>query len=194
MPLHLTAFVFGQLRRLVENRAADVELADVEAAGQLAGPLSAEAGWSQDQGAVGVSPHQQLLDYEAGLDGFAETDPVGEQQPGRLTTKDGKRRLQLVGEQVDPGRRGGLEGIARRVVTGQCTERPVPGRAPHDAEVGGSVKTDRSIEGKEQASTKAPVGSIDAIQMGRFAVDVRRQPGDAPAVSSSTHQIPGLKP
>jgi hypothetical protein len=56
------------------------------------------------------------------------------------------------------------------------------------------VKTNRSIEGKEQGAAKAAVGSVDAVQMERFAVDVRRQPGDAPAVSSSTNQIPGLKP
>ena len=101
-----------------QKRPVDDGRGDVEAAGQLTGPLIAEAGWGQDQGAVGVSSHQQLFEHEAGLNGFAETDLVGEQQPGRLATKDGKRRLQLVSEQVDPGRGGGLEGIVRRVVTG----------------------------------------------------------------------------
>ena len=91
------------------------------------------------------------LEHEAGLDGFAETDLVGEQQPGRLTTKDGKRRLQLVGEQVDPGRRGGLEG--NRAARGHGPVHGTPGTRPCAARRGGRrIGEDGPVDRRERAS------------------------------------------
>ena len=70
----------------VDDREVETELL-----GHLVLPLQAESGRADDDDRAGPVAQQQLLDDQAGLDGLAEADVVGEQQVGARASSEPAR-------------------------------------------------------------------------------------------------------
>ena len=60
-------------------------------------PLQRQAGRAHDDRGAGSMPQQQLLEDQAGFDGLAQTDVVGQQQVGARAGQGATQRLELVG-------------------------------------------------------------------------------------------------
>ncbi|MDH6438194.1 hypothetical protein M2158_006735 [Streptomyces sp. SAI-144] len=83
-----------------------------ELLGHLVAPLEGEAGRTDDHGAAGPAAQHELLHDEAGLDGLAEADVVGEEEVDAGRADRAGDRLQLVRLDGDAGAERGLEGFA----------------------------------------------------------------------------------
>ncbi len=81
-------------RRLVEHGCGDAE-----SIAQFARPRVAKAGRADDQRVFDPSALDQFRQDQPGLDGLAEADGVGEQQP-RRAADHGKRRFELIRPQT----------------------------------------------------------------------------------------------
>ena len=93
--------VVGQSAFEATGRGAQHELGvDVEFVLQFRLPLLSQVRWAQDAQSVGRSLLQQFLGDERRLDGLADADVVGNQQPHRVELESHQQRHKLVG----PGR------------------------------------------------------------------------------------------
>ena len=111
----------GRVRRFVseaveEIRGADERRPDSELREEFPPPLLPERLRAQDQEAARVETGAQLRPDETGLDGLAETDFVGEENPAGRRLDDLDDRLELVGLEVGIRRLHAVEhvgGVAR---------------------------------------------------------------------------------
>ena len=111
----------GRVRRFVseaveEIRGADERRPDSELCEEFPPPLLPERLRAQDQEAARVETGAQLRPDEAGFDGLAETDFVGEENPPGRRLDDLDDRLELVGLEVGVRRLHAVEhvgGVAR---------------------------------------------------------------------------------
>ena len=90
------AFFDRDAARLVEDGEPEVEAAE-----ELDEPLVGERLGYEDQGARGASGRKEALEDEAGLDGLAEADLVGEEHARDLAPGDLLQDVELVRDEVD---------------------------------------------------------------------------------------------
>ncbi|WP_372499932.1 hypothetical protein [Streptomyces sudanensis] len=81
-----------------------------ELLGHLVAPLQGQSGGADDHDAAGPAAQEQFLDDEAGLDGLAEADVVGEEEVDAGGADGPGDRFQLVRLDGDARAEGGLEG------------------------------------------------------------------------------------
>ena len=140
------------------DRAGQHQLGvDAELAGQLLLPLLGERGAAEHGQAGRVALLQQLGGGQAGLDGLADADVVGDQQPHRVLPQRHQQRDELVGAGFDgePGQRPERPGAG--------PEADPQGRAQQPgARRGADVLRVRRREG----------GRADLLQRGEYAGDL----------------------
>ena len=76
----------------------------------LVPPLIGDAGWTDDQDTTTTATSDQLTQGDPGLDGLAQTDIAGVQDPGPGERQHPKGRDLLVQLEPDPGASGGHQG------------------------------------------------------------------------------------
>ena len=87
---------------VVAEVAAEHVEGEAEAAGQLAAPVLQQPGRRDDQDPGRLAAGDQLADEHAGLDGLAQPDLVGHQQPPRRSAHQVVDQQDLVGQEVHP--------------------------------------------------------------------------------------------
>ena len=80
--------------------AVDDDEVQAELLAHLVLPLQRQARRADDDHGAGPVPQQQLLEDQAGLDGLAQADVVGEQQVGPRAGQRAAQRFELVGLDV----------------------------------------------------------------------------------------------
>ena len=130
---------------------------DAELAGQLLLPLLGERGAAQHGQAARVALLQQLGRDQAGLDGLADADVVGDQQPDRVLPQRHQQRDELVGAGLDrePGQRPERPGAGAEADPQRRAQQP-------GARRGADVLRVRRREG----------GRADLLQRGEDAGDL----------------------
>ena len=112
---------------------------EVKAAEQLDKPLVDERFREHDKDPLGPAGELQAVEDEAGLDGFAQPDLVGEEHAREVAVGDLLGDIELVRDQIDPpadeagdGRLPGLAQLANRFVA-EIEGRGLVNLAPHQA-------------------------------------------------------------
>ena len=82
----------------------------MELLAQLLLPLLGQVRRAEDHEPVGLAAVQQLAGDEAGLDGLADADVVGDQQAHRVQLEGHQQRDELVGARLDGDAAEGAEG------------------------------------------------------------------------------------
>ncbi len=100
----------GAAQLLEEGGIDDAEL-EAELLGHLVSPLDLEGGGADDQDASGPVAEEQLVDDEAGFDGLAEPDVVGDEEVGAGHADRSDDGVELVVLDGDAGPERGLEGV-----------------------------------------------------------------------------------
>jgi hypothetical protein len=85
-----------------EVAVVDLEV-EAEALVELFLPLEADAGGGDDEDEVDALAEEELLEDEAGLDGLAKADVVGDEEVGAGELEGLHEGRELVGLDVDPG-------------------------------------------------------------------------------------------
>ena len=86
--------------------------AEVEAAQQFNEPLVDEGFGDENEDAVGPASEVEAVEDEAGLDGFAQADFIGEKDAGTPAGRDFGGDAELVGDEFEPGAREAAAGGA----------------------------------------------------------------------------------
>ncbi len=83
---------------------------EVELGVQLAGPLFNEVRWTEDREAIGLAAINQLAEDQAGFNGLADADVVGDQQPHHVEAERHQQWHQLIGAWLETQPCGRAEG------------------------------------------------------------------------------------
>jgi hypothetical protein len=76
---------------------------EVKAAEHFDEPLIDEGFGDEDECAGGAATEEEAVEDEAGFDGFAEADFIGEEDPGGVAGGDGVGDVELMGDEIDSG-------------------------------------------------------------------------------------------
>ena len=112
---------------VVAEVAAEHVEGEAEAAGQLAAPVLQQPGRRDHQDPGRLAPGDQLADEHAGLDGLAQPDLVGHQQPPRRSAHQVVDQQDLVGQEVHPAGGQLAAGVGVGEVEGHLADAVVLG-------------------------------------------------------------------
>jgi hypothetical protein len=155
--------------------------AEAEALAHLAGPLLEErTGGGDDEDPVGAATRDELGHDEAGLNGLAEADAVGEEEARPAHREGAHDRDELVGGDVEAARLDGEQGVrAKGLLEEKCVVIELPAAEARRMERVELVR-DRGdrIERAQEVDLFASESAVEAaeavaklLRPGRFGVD-----------------------
>jgi hypothetical protein len=159
-----------------------VEDGEVEAKALSAfiGPLFPKAGRTEDEHASGGSSGSQFGDDQGCLYRLSEPHIVGNQDPAPASVEHGKRRLELVRQQVDPGVEGASERGGRAVAENRRPTRTPPGAHVDTLGLSGLAGSLDIVEWMENRKALARVSGTSAGQRDQPAAFARLYRRDDP--------------
>jgi hypothetical protein len=176
--------------QLAQPLSVDARSLDAEARLQLVNPLVAESRGREHEHALDPASTEQLAEDQAGLNGLAEPDFVGEQDARPTAGLHGQRGLELVRHDLDAGRLRVSERSRRRIGGHGRTTLSSPSGAFDDAWNGRTVDRSDGVEGMEQPAFDASTRRRRAAQGHEAAIVVGADVDDDPACAAGRDGIP----